>query len=41
MLSKEDLKEIEISFMKSDSKAVIKGLLIFAGLVIIFYSVFS
>jgi hypothetical protein len=41
MLSKEDLNEIEISFMNADSKAVIKGLLIFSGLVIIFYSVFS
>ena len=41
MLSKEDLNEIEISFMNADSKAVIKGLLIFYGLVIIFYSVFS
>jgi hypothetical protein len=41
MLSKEDLKEIEISFMNSDSKDFIKGMLIFAGLVIVFYSVFS
>jgi hypothetical protein len=41
MLSKEDLKEIEISFMNADSKAVIKGILIFAGLVIVFYNIFS
>ena len=41
MLSKQDLKEIELSFMNDESKEFIKGMLIFAGLVIVFYTIFS
>ena len=41
MLSKDDLKEIELSFRNADSKEFIKGMLVFAGLIIVFYTIFS
>ena len=40
MMSNEDLKEIEKTFMNAKSQDIIKGLLIFAGTIIIFYSIF-
>ena len=40
MLSKEDLKEIELSFMTKKSQDFIKILLLCTSLVIIVYSIF-
>jgi hypothetical protein len=40
MLSKEDLNEIELSFSNANSTDFIKGMLIFVGSIIIFYSLF-
>ena len=39
-MSNEDLKEIEKTFANAKSQDIIKGLLIFAGTIIILYSIF-
>jgi hypothetical protein len=40
MLSTDDIKDLEVTFMNAKSQEVIKGMLIFSGTIIIFYLIF-